>query len=188
MNVMRPRATRDGGLDGLSQIARGAERAPRHDELSNPASPSFFAVLAKDPLNLSDVVFVDDLRRRETRARVHSHIERPLGAKAEAALGVVDLGAAETEVEKDQIRRHETVLRSNRAKLRKPCVNNHYGAAKGSQRRPAGFDCNRIAVDPKQLATGRDPLQYLAGMTRLPEGAVDRDRAHSGLKQLYYLL
>jgi hypothetical protein len=25
-------------------------------------------------------------------------------------------------------------------------------------------------------------------MARLPEGAVDRDRPHSGLEQLYYLL
>jgi hypothetical protein len=28
----------------------------------------------------------------------------------------------------------------------------------------------------------------LAGVARLPEGAVDRDRAHPGLEQLYYLL
>ena len=56
------------------------------------------------------------------------------------------------------------------------------------QGRPGGLDGVGIAVDPEQPATGRDPLQDLAGMARLPEGAVDRDRAPSGLKQLYYLL
>jgi hypothetical protein len=45
-----------------------------------------------------------------------------------------------------------------------------------------------IAVDPEQPAAGCDPLQDLAGMARLPEGAVDRDRPDSGLEQLYYLL
>jgi hypothetical protein len=56
------------------------------------------------------------------------------------------------------------------------------------QRRPAGLDRRGIAVDPKQPAARRDPLQDLAGVARLPEGAVDRDRARSGLEQLYYLL
>ena len=45
-----------------------------------------------------------------------------------------------------------------------------------------------IAVDPEQPAAGCDPLQDLAGMARLPEGAVDRDRPDSGLEQLYNLL
>ena len=50
-----------------------------------------------------------------------------------------------------------------------------------SQRLPARLDCCRIAVDPEQAAAGGDPLQDLAGVTRLPEGAVDRDRALRGL-------
>jgi hypothetical protein len=45
-----------------------------------------------------------------------------------------------------------------------------------------------IAIDPKQPATGCDPLQDLAGMARLPHGAVDRDCPDMGLEQLYYLL
>jgi hypothetical protein len=56
------------------------------------------------------------------------------------------------------------------------------------QGHPSGFDGVGIAVDPEQPAAGRDPLQDLAGMARLPEGAVDRDRPDSGLEQLYYLL
>ena len=56
------------------------------------------------------------------------------------------------------------------------------------QRLPAGLDCRGIAVDPEQPAARCDPLQDLAGVARLPERAVDRDRARSGLEQLYYLL
>jgi hypothetical protein len=56
------------------------------------------------------------------------------------------------------------------------------------QRHLAGLDCSGIAVDPEQAAARCDPLQDLAGMARLPEGAVDRDRPLPGLEQLYYLL
>ena len=67
-------------------------------------------------------------------------------------------------------------------------MNDHGRGTKRRQRLLAGFDRVRIAVDPKQPAARRDPLQNLAGVARLPEGAVDRDRAPLGLKQLYYLL
>jgi hypothetical protein len=53
---------------------------------------------------------------------------------------------------------------------------------------PAGFDCRGIAVDPKQPAAWSDPLEDLAGVTRQPQGAVDRDRALAGFEQLYYFL
>jgi hypothetical protein len=45
-----------------------------------------------------------------------------------------------------------------------------------------------IAVDPQQPAAGCDPLQDLAGVARLPDGAVGGDGPGSGLEQLYYLL
>jgi hypothetical protein len=67
-------------------------------------------------------------------------------------------------------------------------VNNHGGGTKRSQRLLAGLDSARIAVDPEQPAARRDPLQDPAGVARLPEGAVNRDRALPGLEQLYYLL
>ena len=67
-------------------------------------------------------------------------------------------------------------------------MDDHGGGTKRSQRLLAGLDRAGITVDPKKPAARRDPLQNLAGMARLPEGAVDRDRAVGGLEQLYYLL
>jgi len=67
-------------------------------------------------------------------------------------------------------------------------MNDHRRGANHLQQLPPGLDRRGIAVDPKQPAAGCDPLQDLAGVARLPEGAVDRDRALSGLEQLYYLL
>jgi len=57
-----------------------------------------------------------------------------------------------------------------------------------NESRSGGFDRHEIAVDPEQPAAWLDPVQDLAGMARLPQGAVDRDRPLLGLEQLYYLL
>jgi hypothetical protein len=56
------------------------------------------------------------------------------------------------------------------------------------QRCLGGFDSVGIAIDPEQPAARNDSLQDQAGVARLPDRAVDRDCARSGLKQLYYLL
>jgi hypothetical protein len=67
-------------------------------------------------------------------------------------------------------------------------VDEHRCVAVRGQRLLGRLDRGGIAVDPEQPAPRCDPLQDLAGMARLPEGAVDRDRPRSGLEQLYYLL
>ncbi|HSS61229.1 MAG TPA: hypothetical protein VLK30_07220, partial [Candidatus Limnocylindrales bacterium] len=120
--------------------------------------------------------------------RVHPHVERPVSAEAEPTRGVVDLGAGETEVEEDRIRWDETVLRGDRLEVGKPPLNDDRRRTERGQRFLAGPDRGGIAVDPEQPAARCDPLQDVAGMARLPERAVDRDRARSGLEQLYYLL
>ena len=73
-------------------------------------------------------------------------------------------------------------------KLGKSTMDDYCGASERCQRLPAGQDRCGIAIDPEQPASRCDPLQNLAGVTRLPEGAVDCDCPVSGLEQLYYLL
>jgi hypothetical protein len=80
------------------------------------------------------------------------------------------------------------VIRSDGPELGEIAVNQDGRWTEGRQRLLAGLDCCGIAVDAEQPAARRDPLQDLAGVARLPEGAVDRDRALTGLEQLYYLL
>jgi hypothetical protein len=103
VDVARPCRSRNGGLDGLSQVAGGAQRAPRHYELCDPTSPSLFAVLPDDALDLAFIALVDELRGAEFGIWIHPHVERAFALKAEAALGVVDLVAGKTEVEEDQV-------------------------------------------------------------------------------------
>jgi hypothetical protein len=67
-------------------------------------------------------------------------------------------------------------------------MDDHHSRPEPGQRHLRGLDRSGIAVDPEQPAARCDPLQDQAGVARLPDCAVDRDRALSGLKQLYYLL
>src|SRR6266566_7341359 len=62
VDVARPGPSRDRRLHGLRQVSRGAQRAPRHDELCDPVRPALLPVLAEDSLDLRRVVLVDDLR------------------------------------------------------------------------------------------------------------------------------
>jgi len=188
IDVARPRGSRNGGLDGLGQLARGTQRAPRHYELRDPASPSLFAVLPDDALDLACVRLVDDGRRCYRGGGIHAHVKGTVSAKAEATLRVVDLVAGETEVEEDHVGLVEAVFGADRAELGKATLNGGGCRPELGQACPRSRDGDGIAVDPEQPATGCDPLQDLAGMARLPEGAVDRDRPLSGLEQLYYLL
>src|SRR4029077_3285393 len=103
VDVARPGPSGDGRLDSGTQIASGAERASRHDELCDPARPTLFAVVTQDAFDLFDVEGVDDARRVERRIGVHPHVQRSVCAKAESALRRVELGAGKTEVEQDDV-------------------------------------------------------------------------------------
>src|SRR5690348_18078063 len=125
VDVARPGSARDRRLHGLHQVARGAERAPRHDELCDPVRPALLAVLTEDSLDLRRVVLVDDLRGGERRLRVHAHVERSVGAEAESALRLVELRAGDAEVEEDHVRGVKTggrrQLRSEERRVGKEC-------------------------------------------------------------------
>src|SRR5437879_13208376 len=62
VDVARPCPSGDGRLDGGGQIKGGAQRAPRHDELCDPARPTLLAVFAQDPFERSFVELVDAAR------------------------------------------------------------------------------------------------------------------------------
>src|SRR2546428_12988513 len=188
VDVARPRPSGNGRLTGGGQIARGAQRAARHYELCDPPRPPLFAIVAKGPLELCDVKLVDDPRGGERGAGVHPHVQRPVGAKAEAALSGVELDAGETEVEKDQVGRDEPGPASHGVQLAEATMDDDHRRPVRGQRRSRGLDRREIAVDPEQPSAWLDPVKVLAGLARLPQGAVDADRPPLRLRQLHYLL
>src|SRR6266568_2886095 len=126
--------------------------------------------------------------RVECGSGVHPHVQGTLAAEAESAFGGVELDARETEVEKDHIRRHKAGPSREGVQVAETTMNDDRRRPVSGQRRSRGLDGGGIAVDPEQPAAWLDPFQDLAGVARLPHGAVDRDRTRLGLEQLYYLL
>src|SRR5438270_8614325 len=71
VDVAGPGIARDRGLDRSREVARGAQWAPRHDELCDPARPALLPVLAEVALDLGLAVMVDDAGRRQLRGGIH---------------------------------------------------------------------------------------------------------------------
>src|SRR5258708_27215404 len=185
VDVAGPGLPGDRGFHRLSQVERSAERAPPHYELRNPARPSLLAVTTKDALDLRGVERVDYLFGRERACYIHAHVKRSFAAEAESAFGGVELGAGDSEVEEDQVGSLEARPLGNCAEVAEGSVGHDSGGPVAGQRCLGGCDSVGIAVDPEQPAAWNDSLQDQAGVARLPDGAVDRDCARCGLKQLY---
>jgi hypothetical protein len=121
------------------------------------------------------------LRGGYIAGRIHAHVERPVGAEAESALGGVELGAGDPEVEQDRVRRRKPGVCGNLTEVAEATLDDGGGRPELGQRLPSGLDGFGIAVDPEQPAARSDPFEDLAGVARQPKGAVDRDRARFGL-------
>src|SRR5215207_439454 len=90
---------------GLVQIRRNLKRSssdylPGH---TPGLAARHVPVLREYPCKLSDLDRVQILSRRYPRARVHSHVQRPLTDVGEPAFRLVHLKTGEPEVEKDRI-------------------------------------------------------------------------------------
>src|SRR5579872_3177553 len=186
VDVAGPGPARYRSLDGLGEVARGAERAPRHDELCDPARPALLPELTEDALDVRLAVLVDDAGRRQLGAGIHAHVQRSLRAKAEASLGVVQLGAGDPEVEEDEVGAGNAGLLCQSSHLAEAALDHGRGRPVRLEGQLPGPDRLGIAVDPKQPAARHDPLEDLTGVPGHPQGAVDRDRPRFGHEQLYY--
>src|SRR5579885_1124434 len=65
VDVAGPGVARNRGLDSGGQVARRAERAPRDDELCDPAGPALLPVVAEDALDLRLAELIDDAGSRQ---------------------------------------------------------------------------------------------------------------------------
>src|SRR4029077_8065858 len=139
VDVAGPGLSRDRGLHRRGEVAGGAEGAPRHYELSDPARPSLFAVAPNDALDLRGLERIDDAFCGELRGYIHAHIERSLAAEAESAIGGVELGAGNTEVEEDQVGFAEAGIDCDRLQVAEAPVDDHRRGPELGQRHQAGF-------------------------------------------------
>src|SRR6266571_893399 len=88
----------------LGEVLRAAERSappPLDDAAGDAPRGPLLAVAVDDVGQLGLGHPVHDLGGRDSAARVHAHVERPVALQAEAALGAVELHRADAEVEQE---------------------------------------------------------------------------------------
>src|SRR6185437_11040534 len=105
MNAAAPIASED-AFDEAAQLAGGIDRtaAARFDDRAgDTARSAILAILENDSRQLGLGLFVDDVIGAQWLAAIHAHIERPIEAKAEAAIGIVEGKAAHAEVGDDRV-------------------------------------------------------------------------------------
>src|SRR5438270_47616 len=78
-----------GSLDGLGERSGGPQRPPRDDELRDADGPPVLAEPKDHTGQLALGEAVDAVLGARSQAAVHAHVERTVGAEAEAALRVV---------------------------------------------------------------------------------------------------
>ena len=87
----------------LRQLRRGGQwaalLAARHDGLGNRAGKALFAVVTDHLRNLPDLGIGQPLGDAFAARGVHAHVQRPVKAKTETALGAVDLRRAHAQVQ-----------------------------------------------------------------------------------------
>ena len=110
MDVARPAV--DHARDDVGESARRRDRplaARRHDGAGDGAGPALLAQQEDDVRELALRTLRDDVGRGRT-GRAHAHVERPLEAEREAALGGVELHGGHAEVEHDAVHRFHPEL------------------------------------------------------------------------------
>ena len=115
---------------------------------------------------------VDELGRADTAIRVHTHVQRAVIHKAEAALRVVKLWRRDTQIKQHAVDlASQTALGNFGSHFRKTALHNDKAAVFGRQRLPGG---NRlwIFIEPEQTPLRAQLLEYQAAMSAATEGAI----------------
>src|SRR5262249_30414822 len=97
---------RDRRLDRVHELSGARVRLlppPLRDCASDWTRVTLLAQSAKDRLEVAARGLVDELGRGGLRRRIHAHVERGVDRVGEAALGLVELHARDTEVEQDGV-------------------------------------------------------------------------------------
>jgi hypothetical protein len=146
-------------FDQLSQLA-GRPEPSGGSFISNstrePTRVTLTAELPKNPRQLIGAGLVDQLRRRQSLAPVHSHVQRPIKLKTEAAVWRIQLRRTHAQVHQNPITtRHRYPI----GQLGKVGLAQFEPARERGQALPNRIKGYAIAIAPIQPPTRRTPRQ-----------------------------
>ncbi len=164
----------DGTGNQCGEFAAARERrsgiAASHNLLCNLDSRPFVSIIPQHGCNFIHAGRGQILSDGLPAAVVHPHIQRPVSAEAEAALGLIELRRRHTQIEQQPIGLRHALLVQHPRKLGEWRVLDHKTRIVNLGR---GFDGLRIAVDRNQPPGGRQPPQNFPAVSATPESRVE---------------
>ena len=156
--------------------------AAPHDRRGDPRRFRLFAVAREDVAEVVLIPAVHDVRRRDPKSWVGSHVQRSFRAKAEAPLRVRELDRREAKIEKDSVELVEAVTAGQDVAKREVALSEDGAVAEA--REDAVRLCERCGIDvePEKAAIRRAPIEDGFGMPSPTDRAVEKAATFAGIK------
>ena len=122
---------------------------------------------------------VDELERGLAALRIHPHVDGPLATEAHAAIGVVELGRADSEIGHQPVDLRDAAIGELLEHAREGGMDEAHAVGDGGQAGLGGGDGAPVAVDGDD-ARLRFGLEQGDGVAAAAEGRVDVDAAGAG--------
>ena len=180
-----PGSARTSPATRSASCARGLDAALAaffDDGAGDGPGPPLLAVMKEDVGQLRLGGLVDEVGGAPP-VPLHAHVERPVAAEREAALGLVELHRRHADVENDAVDALEAGSRGDRVERAEAAGHENEPALRGRRERGAGRHGVGIAIDGDH-AVGGVGVEKGRRIAAGPEGAVDEDAAARDLQRL----
>ena len=171
--------------DEIGQLRGGLDAALAaffDDGAGNGPGPPLLAVMKEDVGQLRLAGFVEEVGGARP-VPLHAHVERPVAAEREAALGLVKLHRRHADVENDAVDTLEAGLRGDRVERAEAARHENEPALRRRRERSAGRHGIGIAIYGDH-AVGGMGVEKGRRIAAGAEGAVDEDAAARNLQRL----
>ena len=172
------RIAADMRLDGIGKVERALERALLAPPLDHPRDAARMPLLAEeaeDAREIARLEAVDHVGSRRAGLG-HAHVERPVGAEGEAAIGLVELHRRDADVEHDAV----DLSLGKFVEPRKRSMHQLQPAGKCRSEIRAGLDRVGITIDRDDVGAGGKQRSRVAARAK---GAVDDRLAGAGFER-----
>jgi len=142
------------------------------DRPGDPTRLSLFAVVVEDLSKRICPVRIDDLCRAQRAAGVHSHVQRPIFLKAEAAFRRIDLMGGNAKIEHDSVDLPHTQMVEQAAEVAEIPVSRREAIAEFLQALCRVVEGFLVSIDADQPPCGAQILQNGLAMPASPKRGV----------------
>ena len=171
--------------DEPSEIVGRKERlacAAPHDRRGDPRRFRLFAVAREHVFDVVLIPAVHDVRRRDPKSWVGSHVQRSFRPKAETAPAVRELDRRKPEIENDAVELVEAVTAGQDVANREVSLREYGAIAEPFEDAPRLRERCGIDIEPEKAAIRRAPVEDGLCVPSPTDRAVEEAATFAGIK------